>query len=44
VNGIVSGGTEIALLLGETDGSAPDLLDPLELLAEAAVEHAVRPT
>jgi aspartate racemase len=42
VDGIVLGCTEIALLLGETDKSAPDLLDPLELLAEAAVEHAVR--
>jgi aspartate racemase len=42
VDGIVLGCTEIALLLGDTDKSAPDLLDPLELLAEAAVEHALR--
>ena len=44
VDGIVLGCTEIALLLGDTDGSAPDLLDPLELLAEAAVEHALQTT
>jgi aspartate racemase len=42
VDGIVLGCTEIALLLGDTDKSAPDLLDPLELLAEAAVERASR--
>jgi aspartate racemase len=42
VDGIVLGCTEIALLLGEADKRAPDLLDPLELLAEAAVEHALR--
>ena len=36
VDGIVLGCTEIALLLSDTDKSTPDLLDPLELLAEAA--------
>ena len=44
VDGIVLGCTEIALLLGDTDKRAPDLLDPLELLAEAAVEHAMGST
>jgi aspartate racemase len=39
-DGIVLGCTEIPLLLGETAG-APDLIDPLALLAEAAVEHAL---
>ena len=42
VDGIVLGCTEIALLLRDAEKSAPDLLDPLELLAEAAVEHALQ--
>ena len=42
VDGIVLGCTEIALLLRDADKSGPDLLDPLELLAEAAVEHALQ--
>ena len=41
LDGIIIGCTEIPLLLGNT-ASAPDLLDPLQLLAEAAVEHAIR--
>jgi aspartate/glutamate racemase len=42
VDGIVLGCTELALLLAEKDRDAPDLLDPLGLLAQAAVEHALR--
>ena len=41
LDGIIVGCTEIPLLLGNS-ASAPDLLDPLQLLAEAAVEHAMR--
>ena len=41
LDGIIIGCTEIPLLL-RTTASAPDLLDPLQLLAEAAVEHAIR--
>ena len=41
LDGIIIGCTEIPLLLGNT-ARAPDLLDPLQLLAEAAVEHAIR--
>ena len=40
VDGIVVGCTEIPPLLGD-DASAPDLLDPLPLLAEAAVRLAL---
>jgi aspartate racemase len=40
VDGIILGCTEIPLLLGEA-ANAPDLLDPLELLAHAAVEQAM---
>lgn len=40
VDGIVLGCTEIPLLLGD-DGVAADLINPLELLAEAAVKYAI---
>lgn len=40
VDGIILGCTELPLLLG-TDGDAPDLINPVELLAEAAVRHAI---
>ena len=40
VDGIILGCTEIPLLLGET-ANAPDLLNPLQLLANAAVNHAL---
>jgi aspartate racemase len=39
VDGTILGCTEIPLLLGDAAGS-PDLLNPLELLAEAAVARA----
>jgi aspartate racemase len=40
VDGIIPGCTEIPLLLeGEMD--APDLLNPAQLLAEAAIRHAL---
>lgn len=39
-DGIILGCTEIPLLLG-AEASAADLLNPLQLLAEAAVEHAL---
>lgn len=39
-DGILLGCTEIPLLLGQ-NRYAPDLVDPLELLAEAAVRHAI---
>jgi aspartate racemase len=40
VDGIILGCTEIPLLLGAA-ADAPDLLNPLQLLAEAAVRHAL---
>jgi aspartate racemase len=40
VDGIVLGCTEIPLMLHDDD-RAPDLINPLELLAEAAVRHAI---
>ena len=40
VDGIILGCTEIPLLLGE-DADAPDLVNPAQLLAEAAVRHAL---
>ena len=40
VDGIILGCTEIPLLLGEA-AQAPDLLDPLQLLAESAVKLAI---
>jgi len=40
VDGIILGCTEIPLLLGDEAG-ADDLLNPLQLLAEGAVDHAV---
>ncbi|MEO6457976.1 MAG: hypothetical protein ABIO92_06845 [Chloroflexia bacterium] len=39
-DGIILGCTEIPLLLRER-GVAPDLINPAELLAEAAVRHAI---
>jgi aspartate racemase len=41
VDGIIPGCTEIPLLLGE-DMNAPDLVNPAQLLAEAAIAHALR--
>ena len=41
VEAIIMGCTEIPLLLG-TEAEAPDLIDPLQLLAEAAVRRAMR--
>ena len=43
VDGIIMGCTEIPLLLGDA-ADAPDLINPLQLLAEAAVKHAITPT
>jgi aspartate racemase len=40
VEGIILGCTEIPLLLRE-DANAPDLVNPAQLLAEAAVKHAM---
>jgi aspartate racemase len=40
VDGIIPGCTEIPLLLGE-DMNAPDLVNPAQLLAEAAIVHAL---
>lgn len=40
VDGVILGCTEIPLLLGP-DADAPDLINPLALLAEAAVKHAM---
>jgi aspartate racemase len=40
VNGIIPGCTEIPLLLG-ADMDAPDLVNPIQLLAEAAVKFAI---
>jgi aspartate racemase len=40
VAGVVLGCTELPLLLGE-HGEAPDLLNPLQLLAEGAVQRAI---
>jgi aspartate racemase len=40
VDGIILGCTEITLLLGGS-ADAPDLLNPIQLLAEAAVRHAL---
>jgi aspartate racemase len=40
VDGIILGCTELPLLLGPAS-EAPDLIDPIEILAEAAVRHAI---
>jgi aspartate racemase len=40
VDGVILGCTEIPLLLGDA-ATAPDLLDPLDLLADAAVRAAI---
>jgi aspartate racemase len=40
VDGIILGCTEIPLLLNDSS-NAPDLINPLQLLAEAAVKHAI---
>ena len=40
VDGIILGCTELPLLLGE-DADAPDLINPTQLLAEAAVRFAL---
>jgi aspartate racemase len=40
VDGVILGCTELPLLLGEA-AAAPDLIDPAQLLAEAAVREAV---
>jgi aspartate racemase len=40
VDGIIPGCTEIPLLLG-TEMNAPDLVNPAQLLAEAAIRHAL---
>lgn len=40
LDGVILGCTEIPLLLG-SHASAPDLINPLALLAEAAVKHAI---
>jgi aspartate racemase len=40
VDGIILGCTELPLLLG-TDTDVPNLINPMELLAEAAVRHAI---
>jgi aspartate racemase len=40
VDGIILGCTEIPLLLGDA-ANTPDLINPLQLLAEAAVDHAL---
>jgi aspartate/glutamate racemase len=40
VDGIILGCTEIPLLLGDM-ALAPDLINPLELVADAAVKHAL---
>ncbi|MCI0631852.1 MAG: aspartate/glutamate racemase family protein [Phycisphaerales bacterium] len=42
VDGIILGCTELPLLLG-AQATAPDLLDPIQILAEAAVMHARSP-
>ena len=42
VDGIILGCTEIPLLLGE-NANQPDLLNPAQLLAEAAIKHALAP-
>lgn len=42
VDGTILGCTELPLMLGR-DAEAPDLINPLALLAEAAVRHAVAP-
>jgi aspartate racemase len=41
VQGVVLGCTEIPLLLAPGASDAPDLINPLELLARAAVRHAM---
>jgi aspartate racemase len=41
VDGVILGCSELPLLLGEV-ADQPDLLNPSQLLAEAAVEHAIR--
>jgi aspartate racemase len=41
VDGIILGCTEIPLLMGDA-AQAPDLINPLELLAEAAVKFAIQ--
>jgi aspartate/glutamate racemase len=43
VDGIILGCTEIPLLLGDAAG-ASDLVNTLQLLAEAAVNHALNVT
>lgn len=40
VDGVILGCTELPLLLGSAS-RAPDLIDPIEYLAEAAVRHAI---
>ena len=40
VDGVILGCTEIPLLMGD-DASAPDLVNPIQLLAEAAVRRAL---
>lgn len=40
VDRIILASTEISLLLGER-ATAPDLINPLQLLADAAVRHAL---
>ena len=40
VDGVILGCTELPLLLGAAS-TAPDLIDPIEFLAEAAVRHAI---
>jgi aspartate racemase len=42
VDGVILGCTELPLLLGDT-AIAPDLINPLQLLAEAAVRRAMEP-
>lgn len=42
VDGVILGCTELPFLV-EPTGSEVDLINPIELLAEAAVEHAMRP-
>jgi aspartate racemase len=41
VDGIILGCTEIPLLLG-TQAAAEDMINPAELLAEAAIGHAIK--
>ena len=39
-DGIILGCTELPLLLGE-EAEQPDIINPSQLLAEAAIEHAL---